>query len=84
MPERASIAHHAPEAAFTIQVAIKLRGSPIVGSASYIFENRSNAGLRRSAIDPAAVPDEEAFAVATASCDPIFGPAVTRMFAELH
>ncbi|PBB88379.1 hypothetical protein CK216_01185 [Mesorhizobium sp. WSM3876] len=78
MPERASMAHRAAEAAFTIQVAIMRRGSPIVGSAGYIFENRSNAGLRRSAIDPAAVPDESAFAGVSASCDALFAGTMLR------
>ncbi|RWC64015.1 general secretion pathway protein GspK [Mesorhizobium sp.] len=82
MPERTS--QRAPEAAFTIQVAIMQRGSPIIGSAGYIFETRSGAGLHRSAMDPAAVPDEAAFARATASCDPVFGSSVTGMFAVLR
>ncbi|MEP6564732.1 MAG: hypothetical protein ABJB10_06300, partial [Mesorhizobium sp.] len=46
------VSHRAPEAAFTIQVAIMQRGSPIVGSVSYIFESRTGGNLRQTAMYP--------------------------------
>lgn len=84
MPERVSGSRAAPETAFTIQVAVARRGSSIVGSAGYIFESRSDGSLRRAAMYPVFAPKGEAIASATTSCDPVFGPAVTGMFAELR
>ncbi|MDX8525897.1 hypothetical protein RFM68_15395 [Mesorhizobium sp. MSK_1335] len=82
VPDRAT--RGAPEPAFTIQVAVRRRGSPIVGSAGYIFEGRSDGSLHRAAAYPPFSPDEQAFAGATSSCDPVFGPQVTRMFSALR
>jgi len=73
-----------PESAFTIQVAVRQRRSPILGSAGYIFESRSDGKLRRAAAYPAFSADEPAFAGVTASCDTVFGPQVTRMFSALR
>jgi len=84
VPERALGPGGAREAAFTIQVAASRRGSPIVGSATYVFESRSDGSLRRIATYPLLGPDEAVPAGAPVSCDLVFGQQVTRMFAALH
>ena len=80
----ASATRRSPEPAFTIGVAISRRGSPIVGSAGYIFEDRSDGSIHRAAAYPPFNFDESTPAGSTMSCDQVFGPQVTRMFTALH
>ncbi|WP_322414107.1 hypothetical protein [Mesorhizobium huakuii] len=76
-----------PEQAFTIAVSVSRRGSPIAGSAGYVFESRAggHAGLQRIAAYPEIATDEAgAKRGAVGDCVEIFGTPVTDMLATLH
>ncbi|WP_054310117.1 hypothetical protein [Mesorhizobium sp. 1M-11] len=83
-PELASMrgAKTAPERAFTIEVAATRQGSPVVGSAGYIYESVFlEKGLRRAATYP--VPDPEEFGRSTVSsrrsCAELFGASIAHL-----
>jgi general secretion pathway protein K len=75
------------EQAFTIEVSVSRRGSPIAGSAGYVFESRAgaHAGLQRIAADPEIATDEAgAKRGSVGGCVEIFGASVTDMLASLR